>query len=192
MVVVQDRGMGIFNDVRLRGGLLEGFMSRSYRTDLIPRWVWVMLPVSLVLVAVVGLSMPPKAGENANWDNVQTANPKDYVESPAPKVTITPSPAPPQPQSPSQPKTPAEGAPSPGTSSEIPKSLDFDRTKYVQTPDSPVELDVITTGEYAGANIIYKKPSAQPPYKELFVETAPNSGKFYRYVPQKQTGSSKG
>lgn len=153
-------------------------MSAGYRTDLIPRWVWVMLSIALILMAILGFSvaMTPPPRPTTMGPEIRTANPRDYMETPVPQVKVTPVPSPSQAQP--QARTP-EGSPPAG----MPKNFNMGGTRFVYS-GGPTEVDVVTTGEYADDHIIYKKPSAQAPYKELFLETDPNSGQFYKYTPE--------
>lgn len=175
--------MGILREDHEEVCVLEAGMSAGYRTELIPRWVWVMLSMSLVLAAILGFSvaMSPLPRPTTMGAEIRTGNLRDYMEAPTTQVRVTPVP------SPSQAQTPTQGASS-VLPAGMPKSFTVYGTKFVYS-GGPMEVDVVTTGEYADDHIIYRKPSAQTPYKELFLETAPNSGQFYKYAPQQ--GSQK-
>lgn len=154
-------------------------MSPGYRTDLIPRWVWIMLVIAGLLILFVAFSMAGvrRSGLPVVGQAVKTGNPRDYVRKPVappPPVEITPAPA-------ATPPTPSATVPQ-----GLPQSFKFNKQVWIYS-SGPVELDVETTGEYADDHIIYHRLGAQPPYDALFLESAPNSGQFYKYVPSPTT-----
>jgi hypothetical protein len=134
-----------------------------------------MLPIAMVLVAILGFSVAitPPARPTMIGPEVKTGDLKDYVASAAPEVKVTETP------SPSVPEATSESAPT-----GMPKTFDLDETRYIFS-GGPTEEDVVTTGEYTDGKLVYRKSDAQPPYDELYIEAAPNSGRFYRYVSAK-------
>ena len=50
-----------------------------------------------------------------------------------------------------------------------------------------MQVNVITTGQLTGNLVIYRKQGEEPPYKALYLESVPNSGNFYKYVPQQDS-----
>ena len=46
-----------------------------------------------------------------------------------------------------------------------------------------MQVNVVTTGQLTDDHVIYRKQDDQPPYKALYIESTPNSGQFYKYVP---------
>ena len=153
-------------------------MAPAYRAALIPRWVWIIFVISALLILLIALSI---AGSRRTRETVisgppvQTGNPADYIGRPIPTATPTTPPTP----SAGQPTTPGT---TPTAPADLPQSFTFDGQTWT-VAGGPVTLDVQTTGELTGDYIIYVKPGAVPPYKALYLETKPNSGQFYKYVP---------
>jgi hypothetical protein len=142
----------------------------AYRVELIPRWVWVLLVVSVLLLLLVVFSVASVRGQQpitALGGTVQTGDPSDYVTQPAPAVT-------PETQSP---------ATQPGSiPSGLPASFDYQGRTY-QFSNGPVDVTVLTTGQYTDSHIIYHVSGDTPPYEALYLELTANSGKFYKYTP---------
>jgi hypothetical protein len=63
-----------------------------------------------------------------------------------------------------------------------PATIDYDGRNWQQSGE-PVSIDVVTTGKIINGLIIYRGQNDKPPYSALYIETSPNSGKFYKYVP---------
>lgn len=155
-------------------------MSPMYRVHLIPRWAWILIGIVGVLVIWVLFSQVMSRGYTSIYalgPEVETGNPADYVQQPSPGVEITPAPAPAPPIMPPQ----FGGTPPSGTTAGLPQSIQFDGQTY-SLVGGPVQADVITTGQYAGNYIIYARINDAQPYKNLYLEAVPNSGKFYRYT----------
>jgi hypothetical protein len=150
-----------------------------YRAELIPRWVWVLLTVSGLLILAVAISMAVTRPRNrvVVGPEVKAGNPRDFLQpppimvtpAPAPSATVTPTPAP-------QAAVPPKG---------LPQSFAFEGQTW-QFSSGPVQIEVLTTGEYADNHIIYSKQNDKPPYDALYLESKPNSGRFYKYIPANQ------
>lgn len=156
-------------------------MSPMYRVHLIPRWVWILTGIVGLLVIWVAFSQAMSRDYARIYTlgpEVETGNPADYVQQPPPKVEITPAPTPAPPQFGG---TPAPGAAPSGTTAGLPQSIQFGGQAY-SLDGGPVQVDVITTGQYAGNYIIYARVNDAQPYKNLYLEAVPNSGEFYRYI----------
>ncbi len=173
-------------------------MAPAYRVELIPRWVWVLLVICVVLLLFTVFSIAAAQSQQQIvllGGKVQTGNPADYVTQPTPTApppttTTTPPTQPGAAPQPSPGPTPSP-APSPAPASTptpanipagLPTTFDFQGQTY-QFSGGPVTVNVLTTGQYADNHIIYRRSGDNPPYKTLYVESAPNSNKFYKYTP---------
>lgn len=178
-------------------------MAPTYKTSLIGRWVWIMLGAAAILLILIVLS---QAATRTQRDivvvgpDVQTGDPADFVQRP-PTPTPTPEPAPapgptPEPTEPIQPTEPGApvpappGPPPPVPPSEapngLPESFIFEGRSW-QFAEGPVQVDVLTTGALTDGRVIYRRQNDNPPYDALYIETAPNSGQFYMYHPERAT-----
>ena len=157
-------------------------MSPVYRVDLIPRWIWVLLAVALLLVLIVAISAAASRGQRQAFvpgPEVTTGNPQDFMEQP-PTPAVPPTTTEPETVTPTTPGTPGTGQIPQG----LPEAFTFQGRTW-QFAEGPVQVEVVTTGEYADDHIIYQRQNRQPPFQELFLETEPNSGIFYKYIPAK-------
>ena len=155
-----------------------------YRVDLIPRGIWIISGIAVLLILLLAFSVALSMSRGQAvviGPEVKTGNPADYVEKPptpppvvTPAPTPTPSPPPPSTQPPAKPtRKPPAG---------LPSSISFGG-KVWRFSGGPVQVNVITTGQLTGNLVIYRKQGEQPPYKALYLESVPNSGNFYKYVP---------
>lgn len=155
-----------------------------YRVDLIPRGIWIISGIAVLLILLLAFSVALSISRGQAvviGPEVKTGNPADYVEKPptpppvvTPAPTPTPSPPPPSTQPPAKPtRKPPAG---------LPSSISFGG-KVWRFSGGPVQVNVITTGQLTGNLVIYRKQGEQPPYKALYLESVPNSGNFYKYVP---------
>lgn len=168
------------------------------RREGIPFWVWALLGITSVLVIAVVISVASmtqaKYTAVVPEPQVPTGRPQDFMQQPPPTPATPGTPVTPTTTSPSPGMTPpqpatsgaAGGGPngsqpsSPASVQALPKTIQFGGDTW-SPAGGPVDVDVVTTGQYADDHIIYAKPGDQPPYKGLYLETAPNSGQFYRY-----------
>ena len=158
-----------------------------YRVDLIPRGIWIISGIAVLLILLLAFSVALSISRGQAvviGPEVKTGNPANYVEKPptpppvvTPAPTPTPSPPPPSTQPPAKPtRKPPAG---------LPSSISFGG-KVWRFSGGPVQVNVITTGQLTGNLVIYRKQGEQPPYKALYLESAPNSGNFYKYTPAAQ------
>ena len=116
---------------------------------------------------------------------IKTGNPADYVKQPTTSPPTTP-PAPgvtPPPVVTPVPTTPTPTpAPSPKPPAGLPATISFGGRTW-QFSGGPVTVNVVTTGQLTDDHPIYRKQGDQPPFKVLYIESVPNSGKFYTYIP---------
>lgn len=170
-------------------------MSPVYRSDLIPRWVWVLIIVSLLLVLVEAFSVAFARGGGRTstiGQPVKVGNPQDFLKQPPTQPVTTPSPpatatptTPPtaQPGTGVTPTTPPTTEQQPASPSGPQTSFTFGGKTWQLSGSNPVQINVETTGQYTDGSIIYHRAGEQPPYSALYIETAPNSGEFYKYTP---------
>lgn len=144
------------------------------------RWLWVMLGVAAVLVIVLvvsgAMSGPPEEVMVVG-PTVKTGNPADYLEPPpSPPVKPTPTTLPPSP--------PAETSDQaqPGT----PRAFTYAGQMWVLS-DGPVRVNVESIGKLPDGHVVYAEVEDTPPYDALYLETAPNSGLYQKYVPASST-----
>ena len=165
-------------------------MVSAYRTDLIPRWVWVILAAAALLVVLVLLSAAAAGNRRVtvvSGPRVRTGEPRDFVARPT--ETPTPPDVPAEPEAEPAPGATPQPTPrpvEPRETREPPAGMPLTFVLQGRTwrfDEGPVEAEVQTTGELTGEYIIYIKPGDTPPYDSLYLESAPNSGKFYRYEP---------
>ena len=150
-----------------------------YRIELVPRGIWIVLVIALLLVILMAFSIAMSSSRTKVvfiGSEVETGNPADYVEKPTPPPSAPPEAAPTPPV-----VTPVP-PPSPSPPRGLPATVSFGGKSW-RFSGGPIGVEVVTTGQYTDDQVIYRKQGDQPPYDALYIESAPNSGKFYKYVP---------
>jgi len=156
-----------------------------YRIELIPRGIWIITVIAGLLIILLAFSVAVTRSRGevvVVGPEVETGNPADYVKQPTPPSAPAQTPPPVVTPVPSQPPAPPSTAPA-----GLPQTIAFGGSTW-QFSEGPVQVNVVTTGQFTDNHIIYRKQGDQPPYKALYLESAPNSGQFYKYVPA--TGQS--
>jgi len=160
-----------------------------YRIDLIPRGIWIISGIAVLLILLLAFSVALSISRGQAvviGPEVKTGNPADYIKRPpAPPSPTAPTPTPPPVVTPAPtPSPPPPSAAQPPTG--LPSSISFGG-KVWRFSGGPVQVNVITTGQLTGNLVIYRKQGEEPPYKALYLESVPNSGNFYKYVPQQDS-----
>jgi hypothetical protein len=158
-----------------------------YRVDLIPRGIWIISGIAVLLILLLAFSVALSMSRGQAvviGPEVKTGNPADYIKKPpTPPTPTAPTPTPPPVVTPAPTATPSPPpAPKPGIPAGLPSTITFGGRTW-RYSGGPVQINVITTGQLTGNLVIYRKQGEQPPYKALYLESAPNSGEFYKYVP---------
>lgn len=159
-------------------------MSSAYRVDIIPRWVWVFLVLAALLIIITAFSIATTRNPSdivVIGHEVKTGDPRDFIRQPP-----TPALPPGEEVTPTPPTTPPQSGVTPSPALKIPEGMPaqftFNRRSW-EFAGGPVTIEVLTTGEHINDHIVYSKQGDQPPFDALYIETAPNSGEFYRYLP---------
>ncbi|MDI6827367.1 MAG: hypothetical protein QME62_02655 [Armatimonadota bacterium] len=163
-------------------------MAITNRTNKTHNWIWIILGIASILLILTFISAASSRTPKdiiVAGPKVKTGRPEDFIKKetqpPAPPpAEITPQPPQPetaQPQVPPQPE--GEAAIPPG----LPTSFTYQGKTWIAT-NGPISVNVITTGDYTDDHVIYRRQGDSPPYDALYIETAPNSGKFIKYLPQ--------
>lgn len=139
------------------------------------RWLWVMLGVAALLITILvvsgAMSRPPEEVVVVG-PAVKTGNPADYLEPP-PRPSVMPT-SPPTPVPP--------GATSNQTQPETPRAFTYAGQMWTLS-DGPVKVDVESIGKLPDGRVVYVEVGDIPPYDALYLESAPSTGLYHKYVP---------
>ena len=173
----------------------------TYNIHRTPVWIWVLIVLSIILLLlliITTLQFQKSRQAVVAEPQVNTGDPANYVEGrritavpnvpvtpaePTPSQEVTPAPttvSPPPPPPPPPPSNSQGGAVQ--VSAVPPDTISFGGQNW-RLAGGPMSAAVVTTGEHVDGQIVYAGQNAKPPYKVLYIETSPNSGKFYKYVP---------
>lgn len=145
------------------------------------RWLWVMLGVAAMLVIILvvsgAMSGPPEEVMVVG-PAVKTGNPADYLEPPPPPP-VKPTPTTPTPPSP-------PGETSDQAQQGTPKAFTYAGQMWVLS-DGPVRVNVESIGKLPDGRVVYVEVEDTQPYDSLYLESAPNSGLYHKYVPASST-----
>lgn len=163
-------------------------MATTDKTNRTHNWIWFILGIAsilLVLTLISAASSRPPKTIVVTGPKVKTGRPEDFIKKEVQPPTPPPAEIPPQqpppetaqPQTPTQPQ--GEAASPPG----LPTSFTYQGKTWIAS-GGPVSVNVLTTGDYTDDHVIYYRQGDSQPYDALYLETAPNSGKFIKYLPQ--------